>query len=58
MVYRPSLEHTVVHVDPEHPKHAQWVTCLVSTQVMKELQYFQNCVQILATWAVHYHAET
>ena len=23
------LEHTVVHIDPEHPKHAQWVTCLV-----------------------------
>jgi hypothetical protein len=31
------LEHAVVNVNPEHPKHAQWVTCLVSMQAMKEL---------------------
>jgi hypothetical protein len=53
--YCRELEHAVVHVDPEHPKHAQWVTCLVSMQAMEELGHFQlpassNCVQILATW--------
>jgi hypothetical protein len=26
---------TVVHIDPEHPKHAQWVTCLVGMQAME-----------------------
>jgi hypothetical protein len=31
------LEHVVVHVDPEHPKHAQRVTRLVSMQAMEEL---------------------
>jgi hypothetical protein len=31
------LEHAVVHIDPEHPKHAQWATCLVSMQAMEEL---------------------
>jgi hypothetical protein len=30
----------VIHVDPEHPKHAQWVTCLVSMQAMEELGHF------------------
>jgi hypothetical protein len=35
------LEHAVIHVDPEHPKHAQWVTCLVSMQNMEELGHFQ-----------------
>jgi hypothetical protein len=34
---------TDVHVDPEHPKHAQWVTFLVSMQ---------------GHGAVYYHAET
>ena len=34
------LEHTVVHVDPEHPKHAQWVTCLLSMQKVEELGHF------------------
>ena len=33
--------HTVVHVDTEHPKHAQWVTCLVSMQAMEELENVQ-----------------
>jgi hypothetical protein len=32
---------TVVHVDPEHPKHARWVTCLVSTRATEELGRFQ-----------------
>ena len=35
------LEHVVIHVDPEHPKHAQWVTCLVSMQTMEEQGHFQ-----------------
>jgi hypothetical protein len=35
------LEHAVIHVDPEHPKHAQWVTCRVNMQVMEELGHFQ-----------------
>ena len=28
------------HADPEHLKHAQWVTCLVSMQAMEELDIF------------------
>ena len=39
--YWRKLEHAVVHIDPEHPKHAQWVTCLVSMQAMEELGHFQ-----------------
>jgi hypothetical protein len=39
--YQQELEYTVVHVDPEHPKRAQWVTCLVSMQFMEELGNFQ-----------------
>jgi hypothetical protein len=35
------LEHAIVHVDAEHTKHAQWVTCLVSLQAMEELGHFQ-----------------
>ena len=35
------LEHAVVYVDPEHPKHAQLVTCLVSMRAMEELGHFQ-----------------
>ena len=34
------VEHAVVHVNPEHSKHAQWVTCLVSMQAMEELGHF------------------
>jgi hypothetical protein len=40
--YWQEVEHAVVHIDPEHPKHAQRVTCLVSMQVMKELGHFQH----------------
>ena len=25
------------YINPEHPKQAQWVTCLVSMQAMEEL---------------------
>jgi hypothetical protein len=31
-IYWRELEQAVVHVDPDHPKQAQWVTCLVSMQ--------------------------
>ncbi len=31
------LEHAVVYADPEHLKHAQWVTCPVSMLAMQEL---------------------
>ena len=31
------LEHAVVHIDPEHPKQAQWLTHLVRLQAMEEL---------------------
>ncbi len=37
--YWQELEHAVVHADPEHPKHAQWVTCLVSMLAMQELVF-------------------
>jgi hypothetical protein len=39
--YWRELEHLVVHINPEHPKHAKWVTCLVSMQAMEELGHFQ-----------------
>ena len=50
--YCREMEHAVIHIDPEHPKHAQWVTCLVSKQAMDELREFsayRNGVQILST---------
>jgi hypothetical protein len=40
-VYWQELGHAVVHVDPEHSKHAQCVTCLVSMQAVEELGHFQ-----------------
>jgi hypothetical protein len=55
------LEHAVVHVDPEHPKHAQWVTCLVNVQAMEELGHFKLpgiVYRSLRHGAVYYHAET
>ena len=39
--YWRELEDAFVHVDPEHPEHAQWVTCLVSIHAMEELGHFQ-----------------
>ena len=39
--YLRDLEHAVVHIDPEHPKHAQWMTCLVSMQALEEIGHFQ-----------------
>ena len=43
--YWQDLEHAVVYADPEHPKHAQWVTCPVSMLAMQEL----GCFQVLCT---------
>ena len=58
----PTLQMTVEHtVDSEHPKHAQWVTCLVSMQAMEEMEHFQHpgiVYRSLRLWTVHYHAET
>ncbi len=39
--YWQELENAVVYADPEHPKHAQWVTCSVSMLAMQELGCFQ-----------------
>jgi hypothetical protein len=55
------LEHAVVHVHPEHPKHAQWVTRLVSMQAIEELAQFQLpgiVYRSLGHEAVYYHAKT
>ena len=46
---------------PEHPKHAQWVTCPVRMLAMKELGCFQLpgiVYRSLQHGAVHYHAAT
>ncbi|XDV35048.1 hypothetical protein PO909_005094 [Leuciscus waleckii] len=39
--YWQDLAHAVVYADPEHRKHAQWVTCPVSMLAMQELGCFQ-----------------
>jgi hypothetical protein len=39
--YRWELEYAVVHANPEHPKSAQRVRCLVSMQAMEELGHVQ-----------------
>jgi hypothetical protein len=40
--YWRELEHAVDHIiNPEHPKNAQWVMCLVSMQDIEELGHFQ-----------------
>ena len=55
--YWREVEHDVVHLRPEHPKHAQWVTCLVSMHAMEELGHFQH-PGIVYRSLQHYHAET
>ncbi len=48
-------------LDPEHPKHAQWVTYPVSMLAMQELGCFQLpgiVYRSLQHGAVHYHAAT
>jgi hypothetical protein len=55
--YWRELEHTTIHVNPEHPKHAQ----VVSVQAMEALGYFQLPGIVYRSFqhgAVHYHAET
>ncbi len=57
--YWQELEHAVVYADPEHPKHAQWVTCPVSMLAMQELGCFQLpgiVYRSLQHGAMHYHA--
>ena len=39
--YWQEMEHAAVQVNPEHPTHAQWVTCMVGMQAMEELGHFQ-----------------
>ncbi len=59
--YWQELEHAVVYADPEHPKHAQWMTCPVSMLAMQELGCFQLpgiVYRSLQHGAVHYHAAT
>jgi len=59
--YWQELEHAVIYADPEHPKHAQWVTCPVSMLAMQELGCFQRpgiVYRSLQHGAVHYHAVT
>ncbi len=59
--YWQELEHAVVYADPEHPKHAQWVTCPVSMLAKQELGCFQLpgiVYRSLHHGAVHYHAAT
>ncbi len=51
--YCQELEHAVVYANPEHPKHAQWVTCPVMKAGQARTGMFsasRNCVLILATW--------
>ncbi len=58
--YCQELEHAVVYAHPEHPKHAQWVTCPVSILTMQELGCFQLLgivYRSLQHGAVRYHAE-
>ncbi len=58
--YCQKLEHAVIYADPEHLKHAQWVTYPVSMLAMQELGCFQLpgiVYRSLQHGAVHYHAE-
>ena len=51
--YRRELEQSVIHVDPEHPKRAQRVTCLVSMQAMKNWDIFsfqELCTDPCSMW--------
>ena len=55
------LEHAVVHINPGHPKHTQWLKCLVSMQAMEKLGHIQLpgiVYRSLQHGAVHYHAKT
>lgn len=39
--YWQELKAAIVYTDPEHPRYAQWLTCLVSMLAMQELDCFQ-----------------
>ncbi len=59
--YWQELEHAAIYTDPEHHKHAQWVTCPVSMLAMQDLGCFQLpgiVYRSLQHGAVHYHAAT
>ena len=59
--YWRELEHAVVYVNPDHPKHAQCVTCLVSMEIIEEQGHFQLpeiVYRSLRHGAVRYHVET
>ena len=59
--YWQELEHAVVYANPEHPKHAQWVTCPVSMLAVQELGCFQLPGIVYRSFqhgAVHYHTAT
>ncbi len=46
---------------PKHPKHAQWVTCLMSMLAMQELGCYQLpgiLYRSLQHRAMHYHTAT
>ncbi len=54
-------QNAVLFADPEHPKHAQWVACLVSMLTMQELGCFQLpgiVYRSLQHGAMHYRAAT
>lgn len=58
--YWQERENTNIHVDPEHSKQAQWVTC-VSIQAIQELGCFQLPGMVFTSWqhgAVCYHVAT
>ncbi len=55
--YWQELEHAVVYTDPEHPKHAHWVTCPVTMQELGCFQLPGIVYRSLQHGAVHYHAE-
>ncbi len=61
MTNHPIYTPTVVYADPEHPKHAQWVTCPASMLAMQELGCFQLpgiVYRSLQHGDLHYHAAT
>jgi hypothetical protein len=61
LLYIGGYWNAVIHVDPEHPKHAHWVTCLVRMQAMEELGHVQLTgivYRSLRHGPLHYHAET
>lgn len=55
------LKHAMVYADPEHIKHVQWVTSLVSLLAMYKQEGFrlsEIVYRYLQHEAAHYHAAT